>query len=586
MSNVWYPANAITGGSDGALDALDGAALNDGDIALVAVTGDKLYCYYLDEDSGEAESSPDIISPDSNAGDKRWILLFQGSASASLSYLIVSDDVADDTLPTLIGTSLCKCLGSYKSMISNSYGSEVLGGENNQINADENDSAYDCTIVGGYANRLISGDGSAILGGTGNLIFFGYYGQVLGGYDNVSSNDYAAVVGGDNNKAVGYYSTITGGLDTLTNIDGQCAHGGRGQFSVVGDNQRSFFVADGVTGVSAILEPSYAPLGNKTARIHASVVARDIDGTYSNIGDAATWEIVCLVTATGGTQAQGTLEVNDLPSNGDTLNIDQFEFRFVPSETNKYETDIVIGLTAAETAENIYDTLSKFLVLYELSYDAYVTITITSIDRNDSYNNVDFYTDSTALTLDGSDYLGGTVAGVDKTVSVVGTTAGVGSPAIFTPAIAAQGTIALTGLPSTDETFVVDTQTFTWKTSRGGTGEVTIGGDIDATLSNIVTAITTDLTTVDAVADTDTDTVVVTANDAGYDGNEIVFTESTSNMTMDATTLGSTTAGSDGAEFWTATVAVNSGDMSLEITVNTYSDVCNVNADVKVVELG
>ena len=74
MSAKGYKYSSLTGGSAGALDSLDGAALVDGDFALVMASG-LIYNYVLDEDSGLAESSPSVISPDSNAGAKRWIML-------------------------------------------------------------------------------------------------------------------------------------------------------------------------------------------------------------------------------------------------------------------------------------------------------------------------------------------------------------------------------------------------------------------------------------------------------------------------------------------------------------------------------
>ena len=68
-----YYATGLTGGTGTDLDGTDGAALADGDLALVA-DGTDIYFYRLDATSGAAESVPDIISPDTNAGDKRWIL--------------------------------------------------------------------------------------------------------------------------------------------------------------------------------------------------------------------------------------------------------------------------------------------------------------------------------------------------------------------------------------------------------------------------------------------------------------------------------------------------------------------------------
>lgn len=67
-----YGFNALTGGTEGCLDAISGAILGDGDMALGRVDG-VFYTYILDADSGLAESSPQVIAPDSGAESKRWI---------------------------------------------------------------------------------------------------------------------------------------------------------------------------------------------------------------------------------------------------------------------------------------------------------------------------------------------------------------------------------------------------------------------------------------------------------------------------------------------------------------------------------
>jgi len=78
MANYVYGAIALTGGGFGALDGIDGADLNDQDAAIV-FTATTSYMYTLDENSGASESSPDVIAPDANPGDKRWILLYKRS---------------------------------------------------------------------------------------------------------------------------------------------------------------------------------------------------------------------------------------------------------------------------------------------------------------------------------------------------------------------------------------------------------------------------------------------------------------------------------------------------------------------------
>lgn len=76
MANNAYWVTSLTGGGAGALDAIDGDDLTGDDVALAFDTTNKiLRPYFLDANSGATESSPDVIAPDSNAGDKRWILI-------------------------------------------------------------------------------------------------------------------------------------------------------------------------------------------------------------------------------------------------------------------------------------------------------------------------------------------------------------------------------------------------------------------------------------------------------------------------------------------------------------------------------
>lgn len=91
-----------TGGGADNLDGIDGdtggprgTALADGDFAFVLVSGTSEVTFHvLDATSGVTESSPDVISPDSNAGNKRWILHEIDGAMYDLS---------DDTSPKLGG---------------------------------------------------------------------------------------------------------------------------------------------------------------------------------------------------------------------------------------------------------------------------------------------------------------------------------------------------------------------------------------------------------------------------------------------------------------------------------------------------
>jgi hypothetical protein len=76
MGRSLFWANTLTGGGDGALDAIAEENMEDGDLAIcIDHVNEKVYCYTCESDSGVAESSPDVISPDGATSDKRWILI-------------------------------------------------------------------------------------------------------------------------------------------------------------------------------------------------------------------------------------------------------------------------------------------------------------------------------------------------------------------------------------------------------------------------------------------------------------------------------------------------------------------------------
>jgi hypothetical protein len=88
MTNkIYYSRTGLTGGTTN-LDGIDGANLNDKDIAYVSVSGVQ-YIYILDAYSGATESSPYVITPDSNPGTKRWIRK-QFSTTYATTYLAYS----------------------------------------------------------------------------------------------------------------------------------------------------------------------------------------------------------------------------------------------------------------------------------------------------------------------------------------------------------------------------------------------------------------------------------------------------------------------------------------------------------------
>lgn len=77
MSGNLYTRYALTGGTEDALDGIDGGVLKDSDVAIV-FDGGYAHIFYLDPNSIYAESSPDYIAPDTNPGTKKWTLTNTG----------------------------------------------------------------------------------------------------------------------------------------------------------------------------------------------------------------------------------------------------------------------------------------------------------------------------------------------------------------------------------------------------------------------------------------------------------------------------------------------------------------------------
>lgn len=108
--------SALTGGGFGALDKIDGAALQNLEMAFGVVNGVQ-HCYWLDEDSGASENSPYVITPDTNAGNKRWILAdFQAPFSHVQVNRSTAQSLPNDTETTFIfDTEVKDTLGEYNN---------------------------------------------------------------------------------------------------------------------------------------------------------------------------------------------------------------------------------------------------------------------------------------------------------------------------------------------------------------------------------------------------------------------------------------------------------------------------------------
>lgn len=166
-----FNARTLTGGSSTSLDGINGRKLKDGDRAWVLTTS-TIYFYYLDADSAASESSPDIISPDSNAGDKRWILAAHTEACDGVFNFYLSDfttlAVAASTLNALNADCTLVIDTDYTMVASVSFDAEVTlqFAPGNVITS----TAY-ALMVGGGPDKIIAGDTQQIFAGTGAVTF-------------------------------------------------------------------------------------------------------------------------------------------------------------------------------------------------------------------------------------------------------------------------------------------------------------------------------------------------------------------------------------------------------------------------------
>lgn len=116
MSNLTLALSALIGGGAGALDAIDGDSLSDGDAAVVVLsTG--VYHYHLNASSGATENSPYVIAPDFNPGTKRWVLVTPAGAFSHVTATeTTGQNIPNATQTTIIyNTEIDNTLGEYNA---------------------------------------------------------------------------------------------------------------------------------------------------------------------------------------------------------------------------------------------------------------------------------------------------------------------------------------------------------------------------------------------------------------------------------------------------------------------------------------
>jgi len=148
MANSFYGASLLTGGGTGALDDINHNNLSDGDGAVVIdAVNDKAYFYTYNSSSSTAESVPDVINPDSNSGNGRWILTSVYSNAL---------DANSATIASAVISSLT--LASGASVTEFSTDDTMAGDSDTAVPTEQAVKAYtDALIPVGYFSRPIFG---------------------------------------------------------------------------------------------------------------------------------------------------------------------------------------------------------------------------------------------------------------------------------------------------------------------------------------------------------------------------------------------------------------------------------------------
>lgn len=101
---------ALNGGSTGALDSVSGALLQTGELAIVNYNGN-IYFYKYNASSGQTESSPYYITPDTSAGSGAWELQGITAYVEETVFVPASHMIAGATSPSSANVTIASSLG-------------------------------------------------------------------------------------------------------------------------------------------------------------------------------------------------------------------------------------------------------------------------------------------------------------------------------------------------------------------------------------------------------------------------------------------------------------------------------------------
>jgi hypothetical protein len=172
MGNLYLVTTALTGGTSGALDAIDGDDLSDGDAAK-AVLSTGVYHYHLNASSSDSESSPYVIVPDTNPGTKRWELV--STKQDPVSHVRAKSSVTQ-SIPTSTNTKLIRDTVDYDTLSEYDETTGTFTATYDGIYAVRSNYIFSTVAwpVATYTTNMVYVNGSAVHYGYINTLHYAY----------------------------------------------------------------------------------------------------------------------------------------------------------------------------------------------------------------------------------------------------------------------------------------------------------------------------------------------------------------------------------------------------------------------------
>lgn len=277
MANYYgYPYIALTGGADNALDSLDGSLLKDGDFAVVVVPATKrTYIYTLDEDSGATEDGLNIISPDANAGDKRWILTNSPSVSSNYaSYYgangngVENDRTAIAAADAAVTGAIYFSAGTYLISTSLTISSPIVMEPEAKFSIASGQTLTINNNVFSGQNQIFTGDGAVAFGTSSNReVHAEWFGSIQKAVNSLPSSAFSTGTISHGGGVVRFGGTYTISTPVqLRNSIALIGYGPNSLINITGENEGVEFVKTGAEEiVTGCLLKDFAITGDATS---------------------------------------------------------------------------------------------------------------------------------------------------------------------------------------------------------------------------------------------------------------------------------------------------------------------------------